>query len=861
MFLSFTLSFLSSLHCFCKCIREVVRAVQSHHFIRIRNYVCFLPLFFFFFCFLSSVEANKNSTVQVVHFAWERYWLNGKLFDIVEMKARSVQISQFSGSYLNKLWTRRFILGSLLQNYDPRKLKIKNQCTPQRSNDFSISLSSSLTGSEEDHQVDKALLRAQRVLSEAWNIPVKMMDALSEQRIYHLLTQYACCEGQLSVEALSELQTVLALLPGAPRNIEDPRQMECLLYALGYAEWGDNFHRVSYSGQLHYSPEANMLMSPYLSPQLALDGGDVYDSIRVWHVTTPGYAIDSATTSEVDDAIGVEVDPTTGEEWFSVFVSDATVYCPYDSGLEQVTARSLTTTTYLPEGVFFMLPKPIVEAATLRDDKPCRTFTIRFQIDHSTGELKNYSIDVGWLQQLRRITYEQVEPIINSPLLIQHSNNVNDEKVRQEGAEELSISSMARNETEGERNEATTHTLVLPPPSWLTEQDEVALRRIYAASKLRFSMRMQTALSKNRRPIEGGLPDPYIKVQGTDVISVQDQILSTQAARLAVAEMMIAANEVCSRIAEANSIPIPFRGTRPLSSYHETAQYFEEPQGVTKLKSLDASQLFVAEAMQDTLRQLTSVTRAMYHSSPLYHAGLLTSHYTHSTSPLRRYPDMLVHHQLKVWLYHQRTIKKSMQPLTKKIPQSKPFLDQFVPEYIMANHCATVSMKQERSAVLQDKSTRYWILRYMEKVWLRSKKSNHNISGKPHQIEKTFLCYVGETKNVSLAPEYGRFCCNFEEAVSAIGGKAYDKNLRSWRQEKLEFTYVSHIYIPELQLTHTIHHDCSQVRVGAVIECRIVQLCPVQGVLEMSLVAIKEEGDERYFDRILQGGIISHIDT
>lgn len=775
------------------------------------------------------------------------------------MKTRTVQISQFSGSYLNKLWTRRFILGSLLQNYDPRKLKVENHFVGHSRNDSSTYLSSSLSGSEEDRQVDKALLRAQRILSEAWNLPVKMMDSLSEQRIYHLLTQYACCEGQLSVEALNELQRVLALLPGAPRNIEDPRQMEHLLYALGYAEWGDNFHRISYAGQLHYSPEANTLMSPYLSPQLQQNGGDVYDSVRVWHVTSPGYAIDSATTSEVDDAIGVEVDSTTGEEWFSVFVSDATVYCPYDSGLEQVTARSLTTTTYLPEGVFFMLPKSVVEAATLREDKPCRTFTIRFQIDRRSGELKNYSIDVGWLQQLRRITYEQVESIINSPLLIQISKDGGKENCSQETADELSIPNTSRTDQKSETKDENTDTSVLPPPSWLTVKDEEALRRIYAASKLRFSMRMDNALSKNRKPIEGGLPDPYIKVQGTDVISVQDQILSTQAARLAVAEMMIAANEVCSRIAEANSIPIPFRGTRPLSSYHETAQYFEEPQGVTKLKSLDASQLFVAEAMQNTLRQLTSVTRAMYHPSPLFHAGLLTSHYTHSTSPLRRYPDMLVHHQLKVWLYHQRAIGKTIQPLKKKMPQRKPFLDQFIPEYIMANHCAAVSMKQERSALLQDKSTRYWILRYMEKVWLQSKKKN--VSGKSHLTEKTFLCYVGETKNVSLAPEYGRFYCNFEEAVSAIGGKPYNNNLRSWRQEKLEFTYISHIYIPELQLTHTIRHDCSQVRIGAVIECRIVQLCPVQGVLEMSLVAIKEEGDERYFDRILQGGIISHIDT
>lgn len=773
------------------------------------------------------------------------------------MKGRSATISQFSGSYLNKLWTRRFILGSLLQNYDPQKINVERKCVPKSS----VSLTpSSLKESEEDREVDKALLRAQRVLSEAWNLPVKVMDTVSEQRIYRLLAQYASCEGQLSVESLTELQNVLAFLPGAPTSIEDPRQMEMLLYALGHCDVGDNFHRLSYAGPLTYSPEANTLLSPHLDPKLQQEGGDMYDSIRVWHTTSPGYAIDSATTSEVDDAIGVDVVPTTGEEWFSVFVSDATVYCPYDSALEQVTARALATTTYLPEGVFFMLPKPIVEAATLREDKPCRTLTIRFQIDPHSGELKNYSVDVGWLQQLRRITYDQVEPIISTPQSSSFLDPLDQTNKEVRNGNEVHAPKGPPSSNEEEKQEVGDSSAA-HPPSWLTEQDKMALRRIYAASKLRFSSRMKGALSKKSKPIEGGLPDPYIKVHGTDVLSVRDQILSTQAARLAVAEMMIAANEVCSRIAEGNGIPIPFRGTRPLSSYHEAAQYFEEPQGVTKLKSLDASQLFIAEAMQSTFRQLTCVTRAMYNPSPIYHGGLLTSHYTHSTSPLRRYPDMLVHHQLKVWLYHHRHSKLSQKLDLNGKAQKKPFLEQFIPEYAMANHCVTVSLKQERSALLQEKSTRYWILRYMEKVWLASKKKTSSNPEVVQGSEKTFLCYVGETKNVSASPEYDRFYSTFEAAVSAVSGRKNNKNSKRWNQNKLEFTYISHIYIPEVQLTHTLYHHCSEVKVGAVIECRITKLCPVQGVLEMSLVAVKDEGDERYFDRILHGGIISHIDT
>lgn len=716
------------------------------------------------------------------------FCFNSHNFDI-GMKRKAI-VSQFSGSYLDKSWARRFILGSVLQNYDPSKpFLILND---NNSKTFSQA---------DEEQADKALLRAQRLLSESWSLPVKMMDSISEQRIQRMLSNYASCDGLMSEEALGALQQAMAFLPGAPKNLADPQQMEILLYAAGYAEKGDNLHRLSFPGALHYSLEARSLAMPYLSAKLAADGGDVYDCIREVHHTT-GYAIDSATTSEVDDAIGVETSPT-GEEWFTVYVSDATVYCPYDSALEHVTARALATTTYLPEGVFFMLPKAIVEAATLREDKPCRTFNIRFQID-SDGNLKNYNVSVGWLKQLRRITYEQVQAVVVE---------------------------------DSQENAAA-------PPKWMRPEDSCALRKIYQAAKRRFSARMERARRSGFPAIDSGLPDPYIAVHGLDVISVKDQILSTQESRLAVAELMIAANEVCSRVAQANGLSIPFRGTRILSSNHEAAKYFEEPQGVEKLHSLDESQTYMAEAMHETLRRLSSVTRAMYYHAPLHHAGLLTDNYTHSTSPLRRYPDMLVHHQLKVWLYNNN--KKDS-----KKKSSIPFFDQYISEFTMAQHCTSISLKQERSALLQDKSTRYWILRYMEKI----------VNGIGFPKRSSFICLVGETKRVSSAPEYSHFRYSFLEMVETLSSSPSCISASRCSPQKLEFTFVSHIYLPEVQLAHTVRHSDPEVKVGAVIECRVTHIFPVQGILELVVQSVKKEGDERYYERILKGGIISHIDA
>ncbi|KAG5487467.1 hypothetical protein LSCM1_07422 [Leishmania martiniquensis] len=785
---------------------------------------------------------------------------------------------QFSGTYLDVTWMRQFILGSLLQRYDPLRYAPSSSPSPS---------------SATVRQVESALLESQRLLSSAWRLPVRPLDAVSEARILRLLARYAAGEGVLSDTALEMLHRVLARLPDAPTCISDPVRMRTLLELIGYVEPGDNLNRVAYAGDLHYPPQAHAFMTELLAEDRQRDGGDAFDAIRERR-TGPGYAIDSATTSEVDDAIGVCVDAATGAKYFVVYVSDATVYCPFDSPLEQVTARRLTTTTYLPEGVFFMLPKPIVEAATLREGRPCRTFNVIFQIDEATGEVKNYSVAVGWLDQLRRLTYDQVQEMINEA--------EGRERGGGDGGDAAAVAVAAsRGETASSlpplvaEHAASTHA----PPAWMTPEDKDNLFYIlrYARLRLRTRLKRQEQQRQRGAGIEGGregvpptppmdfsLPDPLIKVKGTKVLSVADQVISTQDARLAVAELMIAANEVCSRIAQANHITMPFRGTRSLSSDHLVAHYYTEPEGVETLTSLDASHMFLAEAMQSSVRRLSTVTRAIYHHVPLHHAGLDTTFYTHSTSPLRRYADMLVHHQLKTWLWQQRRGGGGSRKCTAASMGAAP--QQLISEYAMASLCAMISTKQERASLLQDSSTRFWILRYLEDL----ERASADVAavtaraggsgGAPRK--RTYVCLVGETRRVVAAPAYGRFASSSSPSAAAVMSQLLslppasmptapgrvrrpaslqiDAEAR-WRQETPEFTYVSDVYIPEVQLAHTIAHHCDDVRVGAVLECHIARVQPTQGLLELVIARVLPGGDERHYERLWMGGVVSQLDA
>lgn len=676
---------------------------------------------------------------------------------------------------MDQSWAKKFVLGHVLFHYTPPAevpTASEDVHSPQDRQSQPRSVASSSSASPTPSPTEHIAL--QRQLSDQWRLPVKALDAPSSTAILKLLGRYCVGQSSLSIEALDVLDEALRAL-GHPGSVEDPAQMRLLLERIGFVEPKDNLLRQVFRGELFYDHSATSVMGDHLDVPR-----DLYDRYR--NTTSHNvYAIDSATTSEVDDAIGVHVDDQ-GREWFTVYVSDATVHCPFDSALERLTARSLTTTHYLPEGVYFMLPKPIVEAATLREDRPCRTFEIVFRINSDTGAVEDYSIGVGWVTQLRRITYDAVQELYDA----------------------------------GGNASPQPQT-----PAWCRKEDIRRLHRIHEIAKLRLAARMRMA--KNH--FESNLPDPLITVRGTDVVSVKDQILGTKDARLAVAELMIAANEVCSRIAQRAGVCIPFRGTRVLSRDHVAAVSFTEPSGTVILQTAageeqqrtpapvggesGASSSYAAQAIFRSIAALSGVTRAIYHYEPILHTGLETTFYSHSTSPLRRYADMLLHHQLKLWIAQQHGATGGGGIL----------FEEYIPSFQMASLCSMISTKQEQGALLQDLSSRYWLLSY---IW-----SNLLKEGK-EQSTRLLRAFVGITRDVSAAPDYGRWDNAIQQQAS---------HLTSPQQQQSR--YISDVYLPELQMTEVIVHNRPDVRVGTTVSCRVRAIHPMQDILQLEVVAVE----------------------
>jgi ribonuclease R len=66
---------------------------------------------------------------------------------------------------------------------------------------------------------------------------------------------------------------------------------------------------------------------------------------------------------------------------------------------------------------------------------------------------------------------------------------------------------------------------------------------------------------------------------------------------------------------------------------------------------------------------LRSMQQARYEAENLGHFGLSTDYYTHFTSPIRRYPDLLVHRLIRTYLFAKKTDTKTLQQWEEKIPE------------------------------------------------------------------------------------------------------------------------------------------------------------------------------------------------
>ncbi|HEX2740026.1 MAG TPA: VacB/RNase II family 3'-5' exoribonuclease [Rubrobacter sp.] len=301
----------------------------------------------------------------------------------------------------------------------------------------------------------------------------------------------------------------------------------------------------------------------------------------------PTVTIDGADAKDFDDAISVERSGDGYRVW--VHIADVTHYVEPGSALDKQAAYR-GNSVYLPGTVSPMLPRRLSnDVCSLRPHADRAAVTVEIEVD-AEGEAKGYRAFRSVIVSDARLTYEGVDAFLSGEGMVERPDLV-------QTAYELS-------------------------------------RRL----KIR-------AAKRGRLVLGGKEPDYEIDEDG---VPVGAGVRRSTPARELIEELMVLANESVAKMLGRKKGGVfrvherPDEESLELLGQRLAAVGMQVEPTPENLGTI--SQMAKSDAVNYLI--LRSIPRAMYSPDDLGHYGLALEHYTHFTSPIRRYADVLVHRAL-----------------------------------------------------------------------------------------------------------------------------------------------------------------------------------------------------------------------
>ena len=333
----------------------------------------------------------------------------------------------------------------------------------------------------------------------------------------------------------------------------------------------------------------------------------------------PFVTIDGADARDFDDAVCLER-TSQGKQLLLVAIADVAEFVLPDSAVDD-DAYARGTSVYFPERVVPMLPEALSnDLCSLKPNLPRLTLVCEMELD-SQGKRSAYRIYEALIRSSARLTYEQVQRYFDTgkPAALRKAS---------------------------------------PLAPMLT--DMLALSEALAAKR------------KARGALAFEFPEARFELGGPGKPANILRVFPTQATRL-IEQFMLEANETVAWHCERKGIPILYRvhDSPPpdqlaelrllLHNFGITARERDlaEGPGINRLLAeiADHPQRAAIE-----LAVLRSMSQAQYRAANDGHFGLHATHYAHFTSPIRRYPDLLVHRALKQTLARGKRAGKKPAP-------------------------------------------------------------------------------------------------------------------------------------------------------------------------------------------------------
>ena len=314
------------------------------------------------------------------------------------------------------------------------------------------------------------------------------------------------------------------------------------------------------------------------------------------------FTIDPVDAKDFDDAISIRKLKNDNYE-IGVHIADVSHFVKPGTALD-ADAYERATSVYLPDRVNPMLPEKISnELCSLRPNEDKFTFSVIFQVNNK-GQVKNYWLGKTLIHSDRRFTYEEVQEII-------------EKKEGDHQAEILLLNDLAQQFRKERFKKGAIN---------------------FSSTEVRF----------------------VLDAQGKPVGII---VKESKEAHQLVEEFMLLANKTVAEYVsklKINKKPIPFpyrihdkpdeEKLKPFVAFARKFGYkFDLKDEAAVAYSFNKMlQEVQGRPEQHVLEQLgiRTMAKAIYTSENIGHYGLGFPYYCHFTSPIRRYPDILVHRVL-----------------------------------------------------------------------------------------------------------------------------------------------------------------------------------------------------------------------
>ncbi len=345
--------------------------------------------------------------------------------------------------------------------------------------------------------------------------------------------------------------------------------------------------------------------------------------------------VDPATARDFDDAVFARKTPKGYE--LTVAIADVTRYVGWGSSMD-VEARKRTCSVYLADRVLPMLPEELsCDVCSLRPGEDRCAMAVVMELDRQ-GALLGAQPAKAVICSAARFSYDQVDAFLD------------------QGASPQDLAGVVRPDSQ----EQVAQSLVT--------LDELAAKR--------------RALRHQRGSIDFASSESKVELDeaGTPIgVTVRT---ATRAPSL-IEEAMLCANEAVAAILSAARVPAAFRVHEPPSpdDLAKVVPILAEFDLVDSLQAqaVAAGNPFAIEGVLEraagtpyellvSTLLLRAQKKAIYLPRNDGHYALGATAYCHFTSPIRRYPDVVVHRALKAWMSHQ-TQSREMRQQDKLLPQ------------------------------------------------------------------------------------------------------------------------------------------------------------------------------------------------